>query len=195
MHSVSSSVQSGFAQHVIQRGLQRAACFFGTRDCLEYLNLLARHAEAHACRVHAYALMGNHIHLLMTSPHPTGTADLMREVRQGYERYARGAGSTDEETWARAGSIMEEGYAASPIHAARHLLACMRYIELNPVRAGVVRRPADHRWSSYGANALGRDDPLVSPHPHYLALGRDPALRRAAYQRSMDAILDGPVKE
>ncbi len=181
--------RGGFAEHVIQRGTGRAACFFGAPDCLVYLGLLAVQAAAFECRVHAYALMGNHVHLLLTASQAAGTAGLMRAVREAYARHAREADETGAAGGARAGGALEEAYAASTIHAARHLLACMRYIELNPVRAGLVRRPGDYRWSSYGANAAGRRDALISPHPHYLALGRDPDLRCAAYRRSVDACL------
>jgi putative transposase len=78
-------------------------------------------------------------------------------------------------------SVWEEPYDASPVHARAHLLACMRYIEENPVRAGLAARPGEYPWSSYRANALGEDDALLTPHPHYYSLGRSPDERRAAY--------------
>jgi putative transposase len=77
--------------------------------------------------------------------------------------------------------LWEEPYDASPVHARRHLLACMRYIEENPVRAGLVAHPGAYPWSSYRANALGEDDALVTPHAHYCSLARSPDARRAAY--------------
>jgi putative transposase len=110
-------------------------------------------------RLHAYVLMGTHVHLLLTPEDATG-AERARE--------ALGAREAD----------------ATPVHARRYLLACMRYIELNPVRAGLVRHPAHFRWSSYRANALGAPDALLTPHALYCALGRDAAERRAAYRRS-----------
>lgn len=110
-------------------------------------------------RLHAYVLMGTHVHLLFT-PLAAGGADLARA--------ALGAREAD----------------ATPVYARRYLLACMRYIELNPVRAGLVRHPAHYRWSSYRANALGEPDLLVTPHALYCALGREPEERRAAYRRS-----------
>lgn len=164
--------RGGFAQHITQRGTHRAPCFSGAPDCRLYLGLLARHAPGFDCRVHAYALMGNHVHLLLTASGRAGAGDMLRVVRDGYTRGA-----------------MEADFASSLIHSARHLLACMRYIELNPVRAGIVRRPGDYRWSSYAANALGREDALISPHPHYLALGRDPALRCTVYRGSVEETL------
>lgn len=173
----------------MQRGTNRAACFRGPPDCRLYLALLARFAPAYECRVHAYALMGSHGHLLLTASTAAGAVEMMDAVRTGY-----GCGSSEceqagESTLAHSRMSLEEGCAASPIHTARHLLACMRYIELNPVRAGLVRRPEAFPWTSYAANAEGRADALLSPHPHYLALGRDPEQRRAAYRRSVEAIL------
>lgn len=187
--------RSGFAEHVIQRGTGRAACFFGPPDYRVYLRLLARQAEARECRVHAYALMGNHVHLLLTAPRAAVTAALLRAVREGYLRHALARSPRVEARRAGVDTVLEENFVASTIHTARHFLACMRYIELNPVRAGLVRRPGDYRWSSYGANAGIRPDTLLSPHPYYLALGRDPALRRAAYRKSVDAILSPEATE
>lgn len=181
--------QGGFAEHVIQRGTRRAACFRGAPDCRLYLALIARLAPACECRVHAYALMGNHVHLLLTASRMAGASELMAAVREEYGRDERQAEQTGDPTVAPTPRSLEEGCAASPIHTARHLLACMRYIELNPVRAGLVRRPEDFPWSSYAANAAGREDALLSPHPHYLALGRDPEQRRAVYRRSVEAIV------
>jgi len=124
--------------------------------------------------VHAYALMGNHVHLLLTSARAGGAAGLMPAIAARYALYLATAYGHEDSVW-------EEPYDASPVHARRHLLACMRYIEENPVRAGLVARPGAYPWSSYRANALGEYDPLVTPHPHYYSLGRSPGERRAAY--------------
>ncbi|MDH4093763.1 MAG: hypothetical protein OEV81_03155 [Betaproteobacteria bacterium] len=115
--------------------------------------------QAADCVVHAYALMATHAHLLLTPLCADGASALARRL---------GASDLD----------------ASPVLARRYLLACMRYIELNPVRAGLVRHPADFRWSSYRANALGEPDTLVTPHAAYCALGRNAEARRAAYRAS-----------
>lgn len=181
--------QGGFAEHVIQRGTRRTACFRGAPDCRLYLTLIARLAPACECRVHAYALMGNHSHLLVTCSRMNGAAELMDAVRTGFGCGVLDVEQTSESTAASTRLTLEEGCAASPIHTSRHLLACMRYIELNPVRAGLVRRPEDFPWSSYASNAGGREDALLSPHPHYLALGRDPEQRCAAYRCSVEATL------
>ena len=143
-------------QHVIQR--RREAWLSCAQERLSYLDLLCTFAPHYECAVHAYVLMENHVHLLVTSSVSGGGVDLARAL-------------ADEELEVR------------PVYARRYLLACMRYIELNPVRAHVVERPESCRWSSYRANALGYTDPIVTPHPLYYALGRSPEARRNAYAR------------
>jgi len=160
---------------VIQRGRLRAACFFGEEDCVAYLGWLGRYSARFACSVHAHVLMGNHVHLLLTPSRAGGVAGLMRSLAERYARYAA-------ETHLRDGALWEDRYDAIPVHVGRYLLSCMRYIELNPVRARVVASPGQYRWSSFRANALGHDDPLITPHSHYCALGRSAAARQAAYR-------------
>jgi REP-associated tyrosine transposase len=130
---------------------------------------LAQLRAATACAVHAYVLMGTHAHLLLTPPRADAVAQLLR---------ALGARALD----------------ASPVYTRRYVLACMRYIELNPVRAGMVRHPAHYRWSSHRANALGEADPLVTPHALYCALGRTPGERRAAYRASFRGAPRNPAQ-
>lgn len=120
-------------------------------------------------QLHAYALMGTHVHLLLTPSRAGGAMPLVR---------ALGAASVD----------------ASPVYTRRYVLACMRYIELNPVRAALVRDPAQYRWSSYRANALGEPDELVTPHALYCALGRSPEERQRAYRRSFAVGVRSPVR-
>ncbi len=165
----------GHPLHVIQRGRLRAACFFGDEDCAEFLAWLGEYAVRHACSVHAYVLMGNHVHLLLTPSRAGGVANLMRSLR---ERHAAYIGAT----YHRDGALWDDRYQASAVHVGRYLLYCMRYIELNPVRARVVMRPGQYRWSSFRANALGHNDALLTPHARYCALGRDAQSRQAAYQ-------------
>lgn len=128
----------------------------GAQDRRDYLARLSVLAARHGCALHAYVLMGSHAHLLVTPARAEAAPALME-----------GLGGT---------------FDATPVRARRYLLACMRYIELNPVRAGLARDPADYRWSSHRANALGEADPLLTPHPLYLALGRGAAERCAAYR-------------
>jgi len=152
--------QSGVALHLVQRG--QPARFSGEEDRAGYLQRLRMAAAGLECAVHAYVLMGNHVHLLLTPARADGGSELLREL----------------------GGCAED-LDATPVVASRYLLACMRYIELNPVRAGLVKSAADYRWSSYRANVLGREDALVTPHPCYYALGRTPQARRAAYRATI----------
>lgn len=165
----------GHALHVIQRGRLRSACFFGEDDCVAYLGWLGLYAGRFACSVHAYVLMGNHVHLLLTPSRAGGVRGLMRSLGEHHARYV-------DASYHRNGALWEDRYDAIPVHVARYLLACMRYIELNPVRARVVASPGQYRWSSFGANALGRKDPLLTPHAHYCVLGRSAEARQAAYR-------------
>ena len=165
----------GHPLHVIQRGHLRTPCFFGDEDCAAYLGWLGQYAGSVGCSVHAYVLMGNHVHLLLTPSRGGGVADLMRSSCEHYARYL-------DTYHHRDGALWEDRYEAFPVHVGRYLLSCMRYIELNPVRARVVAWPGEYPWSSFHANALGRNDPLLRPHAHYCALGRDAESRQAAYR-------------
>jgi len=160
--------------HIVQRARERSTCFSCSVDRTAYLRALRECAESEQCAVHAYALMGNHVHLLVTFARSGGAARLMPAIAARYARHLRSAYGHDEALW-------EEAYDATPVHARRHLFATMRYIEENPVRAGLAAHPGAYLWSSYRANALGEDDALVTPHPHYYSLGRSPDGRRAAY--------------
>lgn len=164
----------GHPLHLIQRGHLRTACFFGDEDCVAYLGWLGRYAPHFGCSVHAYVLMGNHVHLLLTPSRAGGVAGLMRSLGERYARYV-------DEVHHRDGALWEDRYEAVPVHVRRYLLSCMRYIELNPVRARVVALPGQYRWSSFRANALGQEDALLTPHAHYCVLGRDAASRQTAY--------------
>jgi len=167
--------EPGVALHVVQRGLGRTACFSGERDRVAYLDALRERAVRCACAVHAYVLMGNHVHLLVTPAREGGATRLMRSIAESYGRYLA-------EAYGHEGALWEEPFDGSPVHARRYLLACMRYIEENPVRAGLAAHAGAYRWSSFRANALGEDDELVTPHPLYCALGRSPGERAAAYR-------------
>jgi REP-associated tyrosine transposase len=162
------------AQHVIKRS--RAVCFADAEDRWTYLDELTVFAAHYECAVHAYVLMANHVHLLVTPGEPSGVSDLVQAVCETYRRYITERHGIYDSLWKEATEVRQ-------VHARRYLLACMRYIELNPVRAGIVAQAEDFRWSSYRANALGYIDPIVTPHPLYYALGRSPEARRAAYAR------------
>jgi putative transposase len=174
-------------QHVIQRGNDRQPCFFEESDYLCYLQELRELALRECCAVHAYVLMTNHVHLLVT-PSATGQiARLMQSLGRRYVRYVN-------DRHHRTGTLWEGRYKACLVDHETYLLQCYRYIELNPVRARMVADPGDYRWSSYGANANGVPNPLVRPHPSYLALGEHDATRQAHYRTLVaDAISHGDL--
>ena len=162
-------------QHVIQRGNNRQACFYADEDYRFYLECLAEAARKYRASVHAYVLMTNHVHLLMT---PTSAPGISRVMQTLGRRYVR----TINHTYRRSGTLWEGRYHASLVQSERYLLTCYRYIELNPVRANITEGPGDYRWSSYACNALGNPDGLIEPHEEYLKLGREPTERQAAYR-------------
>lgn len=165
----------GHPLHVVQRGQKRAACFSCEDDRLAYLRALAREAIDRGCALHAYALMGNHVHFLLTPARRDSVTGLMAALAEHHERYIRETYAHDELVW-------EKDFKTTPVHLMQYLFACMRYIELNPVHAGLARQPQAYRWSSFRANALGEEDTLITPHAHYCALGRSPDIRQAAYR-------------
>jgi putative transposase len=174
----------GHTLHVIQRGHGHAECFFSSDDRIAYLRWLCEYAEDTGSCVHAYALMDNHVHLLLTPSVKGGTAALMSLLR---ERHARHAG----EVWLREGLLWEKGFDATPVHIHRYVLACMRYIELNPVRARMVSRPEQFPWSSHRCNAFGAANELLTPHSAYAVLGRSVVSRQTAYRELFRSVRPG----
>lgn len=173
----------GVPQHVIQRGVNRQRTFFSRRDCRRYLGWLGRAAHECACQVHAYVLMTNHVHLLVTPHEPMAIAAMMQSLGRRYVPYVNNLRS-------RTGTLWEGRYKASLVATGSYLWACYRYIELNPVRAGMVARPGEYRWSSFHRNVLGRPDPVVIEHPEYTELGESVAARAAVYSRLFDEGLE-----
>jgi len=171
------------AVHVTQRGNNRGACFFGDADYSTYLRYLRRFAPQCGCSVHAYCLMTNHVHLLLTPHSEQACGELMKEVGQRYVQYVNRARG-------RTGTLWEGRFHSSIAASERYVLACYRYIELNPVRAGVVADPAAYRWSSHRANAVGEADTLLTPHPAVLGLSDDAATRRRQYGSLFEVSLD-----
>jgi len=176
----------GIALHVIQRGVNRVPCFRAEADYLVYLSHLRQLSERHDCEVHAYCLMTNHVHLLLTPASANSCIALMRDIGRRYVPYFN---------WRheRTGTLWEGRFRSCVVESARHVLACYRYIELNPVRAGMVSHPSDYRWSSYGANSGARAEPFISPHAEFAALGENPDKRRAAYGGLFELEMDGPT--
>jgi len=161
--------------HVIQRGNNRQACFYQETDYRNYLEWLHEYAIECNCRVHAYVLMTNHAHLLTTPTHADSLGAMMKRLGQRYVQYVN-------RTYKRSGTLWEGRYKSCLASEEAYVLGCYRYIELNPVRAGMVRHPAEYRWSSYRANAQGEKNSVITPHELYMALDRDLARRIAAYR-------------
>ena len=166
----------GVAQHVIQRGNDRQACFFREIDYVRYMQDLREAACKFDCRIHAYVLMTNHVHLLVTPNAAGAVARMMQAVGRRYVRYVNAS-------ICRTGTLWEGRYKASLVDSERYVLTCYRYIELNPVRAGMVASPEAYRWSSFAANACGLHDPLVTPHEAYQRIAIDGEQRRMLYRK------------
>lgn len=171
------------AVHIIQRGNNRAACFRSESDYLVYLSHLRQLSDKYDCAVHAYCLMTNHVHLLMTPSGDGACTGLMRDLGQRYVQYF----NREHE---RTGTLWEGRFRSCVAESSRYVLACHRYIELNPVRSGMVEHPSGYLWSSHAVNAGIRSDNFVKPHPDVEALAADPANRYAAYQNLFVERLD-----
>ena len=165
----------GIPQHVIQRGHNREPCFFADADYRRYLEDLTQACETYPCHVHAYALMTNHVHLLITPLVEYGIPQMMQSLGRRYVRYIN-------HSYQRSGTLWEGRYKASLVDSQHYLLSCMRYIELNPIRADMVSQPGEYRWSSYKSNGYGKPDATLRPHPLYLQLGPDEESRCHAYR-------------
>lgn len=162
--------------HVTQRGNNRCACFVGDSDYLVYLDLLEQHTRAYRVAVHAYVLMTNHVHLLLTPQTDDAFGYAMRHVNQRYAQYFN-------RRYGRTGTLWESRPHSCLVEAETYLLTCHRYIENNPVRAGMVPVAEVYRWSSYCANALGEPDRLVTPHPLVMSLGQSAEERYEEYRK------------
>jgi putative transposase len=173
----------GFPHHVIQRGNNRQAIFAETADYQMMLGLLDENARKFGVAVHAYVLMGNHFHLLATPQTPDGLPQMMQAVGRRYVRYFNDGQK-------RSGTLWEGRYRSTLIQTERYLLACMVYIDLNPVRAGMVGQARDYAWSSHGHYTGMRTDKLVTPHPLFWDLGNTPFAREAAYAEMVQAGVD-----
>jgi putative transposase len=173
----------GVPQHVIQRGNNRNPCFYAEPDYLCYLDVLGEALQRHACRLHAYVLMTNHVHLLVTPMCEFGISRVIQDTGRKFVQYIN-------RTYRRTGTLWEGRYKACVIDSDAWLLTCMCYIEMNPVRAGMVLNPGEYRWSSYGVNAYGRVAAVLKPHELYLALGTTRDKRLFAYRELFHSCLD-----
>lgn len=165
----------GVAQHVIQRGNNRGVCFASEQDFVAYANWLYEYSIKHQVKIHAWMFMTNLVHLLVTPETEGGVSKLMQSVGRRYVPYYNRA-------CRRTGTLWEGRFKACLVESERYLLACYRYIELNPVRANMVEAPGDYKWSSYCANALGIKAKLVTPHQEYLSLGNSSEQRLRNYR-------------
>lgn len=179
---------AGVAQHVIQRGNNRQPCFGGTEDFAAYAHWLREAADRFGVAIHAWVFMTNHVHLLVTPSIDNAISRMMQNLGRRYVRYFN-------HVHHRSGTLWEGRFKACLVQDTEYLLHCYRYIELNPVRAGIVSDPADYRWSSYRVNALGVDSNLCTPHPEYRALGELPG-RLSVYRDLFAAhVEDEPVAD
>jgi REP-associated tyrosine transposase len=175
----------GVALHVVQRGHNRQACFGHETDSLVYLTLLHQLSMKSGCALHAYCLMTNHVHLLLTPNNSDACARLMRNLGQRYVQYFN-------RRYARSGTLWEGRFHSCLVDSADYVLACHRYIELNPVRAGMVTSAGAYRWSSHNGNSGRVENPLLTAHAEYLALSPHEPARRSAYRRLFDRADDPP---
>ena len=165
----------GQPQHVIQRGNNRDIIFADSDDYRFYLEKLNDACRRFGCVLHGYVLMTNHVHLMLTPSNETAIGKTMQSLGRYYVQYFN-------YRYQRTGTLWEGRYKSTLIDAEQYLLTCYRYIELNPVRAGMVAHPREYNWSSYGHNALGVTDPIVTEHALYRRLGRTTPERQAAYR-------------
>jgi len=169
--------------HITQRGHSRAPVFFENADYFAYLKWVEEAADRYECDIHAYVLMTNHVHFLVTPNNKQSVSQMMQHIGRCYTPYIN-------YTYGTSGSIWEGRFKASLIQDEQYLLTCMRYIELNPVRANMISNPAQYRWSSYRCNAQGKENQLITQHSLYQRLGRTKHDRCESYKALFKAHLD-----
>lgn len=160
--------------HVVQRGNNKQACFLNREDYEFYLTCLQEAMESTGCKIHAYVLMTNHVHLLVTAPDKNALPYMMQGIGRRYVQYFN-------RRYKRTGTLWEGRYKSSLVQGSGYVLACYRYIEMNPVKAGMVQYPFQYPWSSYGYNGKGIPDNLITPHLNYIALSKGNSERLAQY--------------
>lgn len=164
----------GYPHHVIQRGNNSQPIFITPSDYQTLLDALHEHAQKYKVAIHAYVLMPNHFHLLATPESADALPQMMQAVGRRYVRWFNTAQG-------RTGTLWEGRYKSTVLDPQQHLLPCMAYLDLNPVRAGLVGQAVDYVWSSHGHYIGQRVDKRITPHPQYWALGNTPFAREAAY--------------
>lgn len=172
----------GQAQHIIQRGNNREPIFAAVADYRFYLECLEEAAKRHELSIHAYVLMTNHVHLLASPKTKESIPKTLQSVGRRYVQYFN-------YTYERTGTLWEGRYKATVIDSDRYLLTCMRYIELNPVRAQMVKHPREYAWSSYAANADGKENKRLTQHSLYRQLDSHAVQRQSAYRQLFRAVI------
>ena len=162
-------------QHIIQQGKDWQQVFFEEQDYQYFRDCLDAAAYNYGLKVHAFVLMPDHVHVLATPSAPDSVSRTVQSVGRNYVQYYN-------ECYFGSGSIWEGRYRATVLDEKQYLLTCSRYIELNPVRGGLVKHPGDYRWSSYAHNAMGRVDEMITPHREYQRLGATEKERANAYR-------------
>jgi putative transposase len=173
----------GIPQHVIQRGNNRSVCFTADKDMAVYASYLYDAASRYGLSIHGWVLMTNHVHLLVTPEQDNSLSNAMQHLGRHYVRYFN-------RNYQRTGTLFEGRFKSCIVQQSRYFLVCLRYIELNPVRAGMVKDPADYIWSSYRSNALGGVSKLWEPHPQYLSLGGSESERQRRYRSLFETYIE-----
>jgi putative transposase len=177
---------AGVTEHIIQRGNNRQIIFAQNSDMKAYINWLKEYAEKFDIAVHAWVLMTNHVHLLCTPNVPYAVSHMMQSIGRRYVQYFN-------RRYGRSGTLWEGRFRSSLVQSEKYLLHLYRYIELNPVRAGMVKDPADYSWSSYQINALGKKTLLLTPHQLYQSLAETPEQRQIAYRHQFTEAIEGKL--
>ncbi len=176
----------GIPQHIIQRGNNRQVCFGSEEDFAAYAHWLAEYSRKYRVAIHAWVFMTNHVHLLVTPETETGVSKMMQTLGRHYVRYFN-------YTYKRTGTLWEGRFKSCIVDEENYLLVCQRYIELNPVRAGMAALPGDYVWSSYQANGLGKPMKLWTPHRVFCELGATTDQRATAYCELFRGQLDASL--
>lgn len=177
----------GQPQHIVQRGNNRQVIFAADADYQFFRDAMVDAAKDHGLVIHAYVWMTNHIHLLATPEFEHSISKVFQSVGRRYVQYFNF-------TYRRSGTLWEGRYRATVVDSEQYLLTLMRYIELNPVRAGMVAHPWDYPWSSYRHYAQGEsglNGDWLTAHEEYLRLGRNEAHRQSAYRQLFQAAISG----
>ena len=177
---------AGIPQHVIQRGNNRQVCFASEQDIQAYVAWLKEYSAEYEVDIHAWVFMSNHVHMLCTPSSATSISRMMQSLGRCYVRYFNHA-------YHRSGTLWEGRFKSCLVDSESYLLHLYRYIELNPVRAGMVVDPADYAWSSYQCNALGKESALLKEHASYLSLGKSKEERQAQYRGLFATHVDGQL--